>query len=139
MIQDMSITTLVENTASGMGLLAEHGLSFWIEYADKRILFDTGQSDILIQNAKVLGINLAEADAIILSHDHYDHTMLCQGKTAIVTGASLYNYNGVVWQCSRARLSGKSQEKSRIIYGERINADERATQGNVGVRSDGMG
>jgi len=81
MIQDISITTLVENTASGAGLLAEHGLSFWIEYADKRILFDTGQSDILIQNAKVLGINLAEADAIILSHGHYDHT---GGLTAVL-------------------------------------------------------
>ena len=74
MIQDIRITTLIENTASGAGLLAEHGLSFWVEYADKRILFDTGQSDILIQNAKVLGINLADTDAIILSHGHYDHT-----------------------------------------------------------------
>jgi len=55
MIQNIRITTLVENTASGAGLLAEHGLSFWIEYGDKRILFDTGQSDILIKNAKVLG------------------------------------------------------------------------------------
>jgi len=54
--------------------LAEHGLSFWIEYGDKRILFDTGQSDILVQNAKTLGINLAEVNAIVLSHGHYDHT-----------------------------------------------------------------
>ncbi len=71
---DIRITTLVENTASGAGLLAEHGLSFWIEYGDKRILFDTGQSDILTKNAKVLGIDLAETDAIVLSHGHYDHT-----------------------------------------------------------------
>ena len=74
MIQNIRITTLVENTASGAGLLAEHGLSFWIEYGDKQILFDTGQSNILIKNAKVLGIDLAETDAIVLSHGHYDHT-----------------------------------------------------------------
>jgi len=64
MNKDLCITTLVEDTALGGGLLAEHGLSFWIEYGDKRILFDTGQSDILVRNAKTLGINLDEADAI---------------------------------------------------------------------------
>ena len=47
---DIRIVVLVENTASGPGLLAEHGLSFWIEYGDERILFDTGQGDLLIQN-----------------------------------------------------------------------------------------
>ena len=38
------ITVLVENTAGGQGLLAEHGLSFWIEIGSRRILFDTGQT-----------------------------------------------------------------------------------------------
>ena len=37
------ITVLVENTADGRGLLAEHGLSFWIELPGKMILFDTGR------------------------------------------------------------------------------------------------
>ena len=74
MNKDLCITTLVEDTTLDGGLLAEHGLSFWIEYGDMRILFDTGQSDILVQNAKVLGINLAEVNAVVLSHGHYDHT-----------------------------------------------------------------
>lgn len=74
MIRDIRITILVEDTTSGMDLLAEHGLSFWIEYAGKRILFDTGQSDALIQNAAALDINLANTDAIVISHGHYDHT-----------------------------------------------------------------
>lgn len=68
------VTVLVENTASGRGLLGEHGLSFWIEYGDKHILFDTGQTDVLVRNARVLGIDLSRADAIVLSHGHYDHT-----------------------------------------------------------------
>jgi len=71
---DIRIVVLVENTVSGPGLSAEHGLSFWIEYGDKRILFDTGQSDLLIRNAQTLGINLGRIDAIVLSHGHYDHT-----------------------------------------------------------------
>jgi 7,8-dihydropterin-6-yl-methyl-4-(beta-D-ribofuranosyl)aminobenzene 5'-phosphate synthase len=68
------ITVLVENTAGGQGLLAEHGLSFWIELGHKRILFDTGQGNLLIGNARRLGIRLELADAIVLSHGHYDHT-----------------------------------------------------------------
>jgi len=106
MIQDISITTLVENTASGAGLLAEHGLSFWIEYADKRILFDTGQSDILIQNAKVLGINLAEADAIILSHGHYDHTGGLTAVLDIAAKAKIYLHPAAIEPKFSKKYSG---------------------------------
>jgi 7,8-dihydropterin-6-yl-methyl-4-(beta-D-ribofuranosyl)aminobenzene 5'-phosphate synthase len=68
------ITILVENTASGADLGAEHGLSFWIDMNGQRILFDTAQTDLTVRNAASLGINLAAADAIVLSHGHYDHT-----------------------------------------------------------------
>jgi len=71
---DGRITVLVENTAGGRGLLAEHGLSFWIELGGKRILFDTGQGKVLGGNARQLGIPLETTDAIVLSHGHYDHT-----------------------------------------------------------------
>jgi 7,8-dihydropterin-6-yl-methyl-4-(beta-D-ribofuranosyl)aminobenzene 5'-phosphate synthase len=71
---DGRITVLVENTAGGRGLLAEHGLSFWIELGGKRILFDTGQGKVLIGNARRFGIRLELVDAIALSHGHYDHT-----------------------------------------------------------------
>jgi 7,8-dihydropterin-6-yl-methyl-4-(beta-D-ribofuranosyl)aminobenzene 5'-phosphate synthase len=67
------ITVLVENTAGGRGLLGEHGLSFWIEWNDKRFLFDTGQGHVLLNNARRLGIALENMDAVVLSHGHYDH------------------------------------------------------------------
>jgi len=70
----MRITTLVENTVHGRDLLAEHGLAFWIEIGPKRILFDTGQGKVLSGNARRLDIKLELADAIVLSHGHYDHT-----------------------------------------------------------------
>jgi 7,8-dihydropterin-6-yl-methyl-4-(beta-D-ribofuranosyl)aminobenzene 5'-phosphate synthase len=69
----VSITILVDNDA-GAGLEAEHGFSLWIETGDRRLLFDTGQGDLLLANADSLHINLAEADTVILSHGHYDHT-----------------------------------------------------------------
>lgn len=45
-------------------LKSEHGLSIWVEADDRRILFDTGQSDILIHNTKRLGIDLASATPV---------------------------------------------------------------------------
>ena len=74
MSEYVCITTLVEDTASGTGLSSEHGLSFWIEYGDQRVLFDTGQTALLLKNARILDVDVAKADAIVLSHGHYDHT-----------------------------------------------------------------
>jgi len=73
MTQSIRITTLVENSVFGPGLLAEHGLSFWVEWDGHRLLFDTGQVRVLQQNARALNIPVEEADAIVLSHGHFDH------------------------------------------------------------------
>lgn len=67
------VTVLVENTAQGTGVLAEHGLAYWVEWNGQRVLFDTGQGAVLASNAERLGIQLCDADAIVLSHGHYDH------------------------------------------------------------------
>jgi 7,8-dihydropterin-6-yl-methyl-4-(beta-D-ribofuranosyl)aminobenzene 5'-phosphate synthase len=68
------ITILVDNYVRRRGLLAEHGWSCWVETPICRLLFDTGQGQALHPNARELGIPLATADAIVLSHGHYDHT-----------------------------------------------------------------
>jgi len=125
MIQNIRITTLVENTASGAGLLAEHGLSFWIEYGDKRILFDTGQSDILIKNAKVLGIDLAETDAIVLSHGHYDHTGGLASVLNIAEKAKIYLHPAATEpkfskKFSGAKLIGMSDSAKKAIQGRDV-------------------
>ena len=71
-----TITTLVENSVaqSGKALLGEHGLSFYIEADERKILFDTGQNLAISNNARVLGIDLAQIDTVVLSHGHYDHS-----------------------------------------------------------------
>ena len=70
------ITTIVDNTVlAGLGpVTAEHGLSFLIEYQGHSILFDTGQGISLINNAKILGIDLEQIETVVLSHGHFDHT-----------------------------------------------------------------
>ncbi len=70
----MKITTLIENLVYKRGLFSEHGLSIYIETSNKKILFDTGQSGLFLENAKTLGISIDEIDAVVLSHGHYDHT-----------------------------------------------------------------
>jgi len=65
----LKITTLIENNPDDKGeLFFEHGLSLYIETNGINILFDAGQSDKFIENAKSLGKNLNELDYCILSH-----------------------------------------------------------------------
>jgi len=70
----MKIITLIENLVYKQGLVAEHGLSIYIETENRKILFDTGQSGLILQNAQKLGIDIEDIDSLVLSHGHYDHT-----------------------------------------------------------------
>jgi len=70
----MRIVTLIENLVYQQGLVAEHGLAIYIETGNSKILFDTGQSGLFLQNAPKLGIDVEDIDSLILSHGHYDHT-----------------------------------------------------------------
>lgn len=67
----MRIHVLSDNSALP-GFRAEHGLSLLIEACGKRVLFDTGQSRLFLDNASEMGIDLS-LDLCIVSHGHYDH------------------------------------------------------------------
>jgi len=71
---NLSVTVLVENTVSRAGLKAEHGLSMMVETTYGTVLWDTGQSPLLIDNAYKMGVRLEKINHIALSHGHYDHT-----------------------------------------------------------------
>ena len=70
----MKLVTLMENTSGREGIIAEHGLSLYIEVCGKKILFDAGQTSAFADNAEKLGVDLAKVDVAILSHGHYDHS-----------------------------------------------------------------
>ena len=55
-------------------LVAEHGLSFYVETRHEKILLDVGASDKFMRNAHNLGIEIADVDVLVLSHAHKDHT-----------------------------------------------------------------
>ncbi len=66
------------------GFKPEVGFSLYIE-SDKKVLLDVGLGTFH-ENAKHAEINLAELDAIVLSHGHADHT----NALSLIRGAKLY-------------------------------------------------
>ncbi len=72
----MKITVLTENTKlKNSDLIAEHGISLFIEKNGYKILFDAGgPQESATENASRLGIDLSKVDAVIISHGHDDHT-----------------------------------------------------------------
>jgi 7,8-dihydropterin-6-yl-methyl-4-(beta-D-ribofuranosyl)aminobenzene 5'-phosphate synthase len=103
MVQNLKVTALVENTAGTFAVAGEWGLALWIEADNHRILCDTGQGNTLLQNARLLGIDLAAAEALVISHGHYDHT----GGIAKLIGAG---FRGKIYM-HPAALSGKYQRE----------------------------
>ena len=83
MINQLSITALAENTAGVFDVAGEWGLSLWIQADHHRILCDTGGGQSIEYNSRLLGIDLATADILVISHGHYDHT---GGLSALVDG-----------------------------------------------------
>lgn len=69
----MKIINLIENTQGSKGCQYEHGLSFYVETRNHKLLVDTGATDLFIANAEKLGVDLRQIDMVILSHGHYDH------------------------------------------------------------------
>lgn len=71
----LSLTVLVDNnTIIDHYFSGEPGLSFLITTQGRKILFDTGYSDLFLKNALLMGENLLDLDMVVLSHGHLDHT-----------------------------------------------------------------
>ena len=69
------ITILYDNYTFTEGTQSDWGFSCLITGTEKTILFDTGtRSDILKHNIKTLGVDISRVDAIVISHNHGDHT-----------------------------------------------------------------
>lgn len=70
----MKLTVLVDNnTITDSYFFGEPGLSLFIESDNKKILFDTGYSDLFLKNAIKAGIYLCDVDYVVISHGHNDH------------------------------------------------------------------
>ena len=68
------ITVLLENTKPEQSdFETEHGLSFYVETAQSKFIFDCGHTNLAWKNAKMLNVDLSAVNFVVLSHSHYDH------------------------------------------------------------------
>lgn len=71
----MRITVLMDNhTDIDVYYLGEPAVSYWIEAEGKAFLFDVGYSEAFLKNARDMALDVTQAEAIVLSHGHNDHT-----------------------------------------------------------------
>jgi len=69
----MTVDVLVEASAHRPTMRGEHGLALLVTTTAGRLLFDAGQSALMLDNAAILGISMDGLTRVVLSHGHYDH------------------------------------------------------------------
>jgi 7,8-dihydropterin-6-yl-methyl-4-(beta-D-ribofuranosyl)aminobenzene 5'-phosphate synthase len=116
----VSVTVLSDNRAA-FGLQAEHGLALWIEADGQTILFDTGRGEAVLRNAEALGIDAGRADAVALSHGHYDHTGNVPWALGQAAGATLYLHPSAL----RSRYSIHERPKPIGMPGPSVEAVQK--------------
>ena len=122
----LSLTVLMDNTVPGdQDLQGEAGLSFLLETAEKKILFDTGLSGLFLANAEKMGIGLQDLKYLVLSHGHIDHTgglpalarhLDCVAPRGNKPGIPLVAHPRCFWQKDKdGRLNGScmTEEEAR--------------------------
>ena len=70
----MRVVIVYDNYKQVDGLENAWGFSAVIETGSQSILFDTGgDGEVLLRNMELLGIEPRKVDAVVLSHNHWDH------------------------------------------------------------------
>lgn len=71
----VTIRVVYDNYVKTEGLTSDWGYAIVVEGLDKTVLFDTGQKSAIFEsNFKKMGLNPDALDALVLSHEHEDHT-----------------------------------------------------------------
>lgn len=78
-VDALGVLPLVDRGVQRPGLRGEPGVSYLVRAGSVELLFDTGLNlfrrsrSALVNNAEVLGVDLAQVPAVVLSHHHDDH------------------------------------------------------------------
>lgn len=132
----LCITALMDNKPTEhKALIAEHGLSLFVEYDGQRLLFDCGSGANPQYNAHRLGVDLKNLDAVIISHSHYDHaagfrdlTENGLGSSQLYTGPNFFEpkfaQNGVRYTNLACGFDRDFLEEYQIRHHEVCGAEE---------------
>lgn len=131
----MTLTVLSDNRAYDSSLETEHGLSFLLETGGKKILLDTGASDVFMRNAAYLGKDLRDVNYVFLSHGHKDHTGGLERFLTEVPGAQVivspYSVGGCFCSSRKGMHDISTEWPLEMMEGRVV-----AVEGNMNV--DGM-
>jgi 7,8-dihydropterin-6-yl-methyl-4-(beta-D-ribofuranosyl)aminobenzene 5'-phosphate synthase len=71
---DLRLTILYDSTSIDSRLKSDWGFAALVEYGGHTLLFDAGANgSILLDNMRQLNVDPRSIEAVILSHEHYDH------------------------------------------------------------------
>ena len=131
MVRHAEMTVLIDNIAAEP-LAAEWGLSILLNLDGRKLLLDTGAGPAFARNAELLGIDLAEVEAGVLSHAHYDHAdglseFFARNQTApfFVRAGSCENCYGIkdgVLEYDGIRRGTLQEYEGRIRYVSGVHA-----------------
>lgn len=129
----IKIHVLAENTACSAKYGCEHGVSLYMVTDRHNILFDSGQSNLLIHQAALLGADLGKVDLAVLSHGHYDHGGGLEGFLEVNKTAPVYLHKtafGAYYNQAGQYigLSPTLKESDRLVYtGDEVKIDDEVT------------
>jgi len=124
----VKIKVLVENTSVSPDFGHKHGVSFYIETEKHKLLFDLGQNDLFLKNAKKMNVDIKQVDTVIISHGHFDHAgalglFLKENSTAkiyIKKDAFEKHYTKVLGLNIDIGLDEMLKENSRLVFTDDI-------------------
>jgi 7,8-dihydropterin-6-yl-methyl-4-(beta-D-ribofuranosyl)aminobenzene 5'-phosphate synthase len=129
------VTYLYDNTAATAGVKPDWGFACLVQGSGRTVLFDTGaNASILRENLGALKIDPGSVDALVLSHDHDDHT---QGLDALGRrpGLPVYYAQGfapeVVARLTAAGLRLTPVSRSVPIFPGFAVSDEMGVQAKI--------
>jgi 7,8-dihydropterin-6-yl-methyl-4-(beta-D-ribofuranosyl)aminobenzene 5'-phosphate synthase len=97
------VTVLCDNASADPRCGCEWGLALAVDLDEHGLwLWDTGQTDLFLKNASVLGLDLGKARGLALSHGHFDHT---GGLSALGAATSFCGMIHAHPACAQARFA----------------------------------
>lgn len=72
--EEMKITVIYDNYPARQDMTGDWGFACLVETDKARVLFDTGaKADLFADNCRKLKIDPSGVDAVVISHNHWDH------------------------------------------------------------------